>query len=151
MKHFLLKTNQHLHLTRKNKCETSNSPANLWVLWYRLAQPLQGAPDEQMKKGDNEEKKGEEEKKSRDETIVHPDRAQISLAVDPGGQLDLRNTLWGLLLYLSLTPIRDPVLESSPAGPQRPHVYVCFGGLVAPTFNQRRRTRLREAGSRGSF
>lgn len=52
--------------------------------------------------------------------MVHTDRAQISLAVDPGGQLDLGNTLWGLLLDLSLTPIKDPVLESSPAGPQSP-------------------------------
>lgn len=57
MKHFLQKTNQHLRVTSKNKCETSNSPANLWALWYRLAQPLQGGPDEQTNKWDREEKR----------------------------------------------------------------------------------------------
>ncbi len=57
----------------------------------------------------------------KDKTKVYTDRAQSPLVVDPGGgQPDLGNTLWGLLLDLSLTPIKGAALESCPAAPQSP-------------------------------
>lgn len=100
---------------KNSRCETSNSPVSLWVLWYRLGLPLQESPDEQRKRGKGGRKKGR-----RDKTKVHPDRAQSPLVVDPGRQPDLGNTLRGLLLDLSLTPIKEPALDSCPAAPQSP-------------------------------
>lgn len=92
----------------------------------------------------------------RDKTKVYTDRAQRPLAVDLAGQPDLRNTLWGLLLDLSLTPIKGSAVESCPAAPQTPHIYVCFGGSLAPTVNQWSACSVKaghskETGGRGNF
>lgn len=55
---------------------------------------------------------------------------------DPGGQADLGNTLGGLLLDLSLTPIKGPALESRSTDAPEPRVYVYFGGSAAPASHQ---------------
>lgn len=72
---------------KNNRCETSNLPASLWVLWYRLAHSLQEGPDEQRERRmKRKREEGEEKKKGRrDKTKVYTDRAQSPLVVDPGG------------------------------------------------------------------
>lgn len=70
----------------ENRCEASNLPVSLWVLWYRLVQSFQEGPDEQRKGGMKRKERGGERKKGRlDKTKVYTDRAQSPLVVDPGG------------------------------------------------------------------
>lgn len=91
---------------------------------------------------DEEEKRRGKRKKGRgDKTKVYTDRAQSPLVVDPGGQRDLGNTLWGLLLDLSVTPIKGPALESCPAAPQSPiFMFVLVAQWPPPSSNAEART-----------
>lgn len=81
-----------------------------------------------VKEENKEERRGGERKKRKikQRFTLTEHRAP---GCDPGGQPDLRNTLWGLLLDLSLTPIKGPVLESCSAEPLSP---VFMFVLVAP-------------------
>lgn len=151
MIHWLQNTSQQLSC-KNNRCETSNLPASLWVLWYRLAQTLQEGPDEQKRGGIKRKKEGGKEKGWRDKTKVYTDRAQSPLVADPGGQPDLGNTLWGLLLDLSLTPIKGLALESCPAAPQSPiFMFVLVAQWPPPSNLAMARTQQGETKGRSSF
>lgn len=95
--------------------------------------------------------KGERKRGRRDKTKVYTDRAQSPLVVDPGGQPDLGNTLWGLLLDLSVTPIKGPALESCPAAPQSPiFMFVLVAQWPPTSTNTEPRTLLNLAVARGN-
>lgn len=70
-------TVKHQSSLKVQKYESSNLPASLWVLWYRLAQTFQGGPDEQkkMRIRGMEEENGKRKRKIKQRFVLTEHRA----------------------------------------------------------------------------